>query len=360
MDDVIKILILEDNPDDVALIKSSLRHGDVRFKSEQVKSKWAYQAALSDFEPDIVLADHTLPQFNSLKALELAQQIRDYLGFILVTGTVSEEFAVTVMKKGADDYLLKSSLKRLPQAVTRTYEKKCAQWEKDTAEQELFSFIQRVSHDIENPLGSITHLSEVAQKETTDQRARKTFSLIEESTAQLQSMLQSLIQCISVKHESHHPKKIDFINCVEEVKKQLKPIAGFGDMQVRINCEEHPPFYTNKALLQCILQNILENAIKYRDDSVFYPYVQLEFEVTPEQGQITVSDNGIGISKEQQNYIFEKYVRENKREHIKGSGVGLFIVKEALHKLNGEISVDSIAGEGTTFYVTIPNDSSSQ
>jgi PAS domain S-box-containing protein len=123
----LKILILEDSPEDVDLIKRELERGGITFSSVVAKKKNEFENALSEFKPDIILSDHSLPQFNSIEALKLYKEYQKEtnvsIPFILITGTVSEEFAVQSIKAGADDYILKDRLKRLPSSIQNALEK---------------------------------------------------------------------------------------------------------------------------------------------------------------------------------------------------------------------------------------------
>ena len=121
MERALKILMLEDVPEDIGLIEHVLRKEGIQFNSYPVDTKEEYVKALDDFLPDVILSDHALPQFNSVEALSICRKNALNIPFILVTGTVSEEFAVSCLKQGADDYVLKSNLVRLPSAiVTKT------------------------------------------------------------------------------------------------------------------------------------------------------------------------------------------------------------------------------------------------
>ncbi len=121
MDSPLKILILEDSPDDVELIERELKRGGIIFHSSIVDEKHDFIRALHEMKPDVILSDHSLPQFNSIEALKLYQQYHKetniIVPFILITGSVSEEFAVQCIKAGADDYILKDRLKRLPASI---------------------------------------------------------------------------------------------------------------------------------------------------------------------------------------------------------------------------------------------------
>lgn len=127
MDSILKILILEDSPDDADLIERELRKAGLDFSSTIVNQREEYETALHEVRPDVILSDHSLPSFNSLEALKLYHDSQRALNlaapFILITGAVSEEFAVQCIKAGADDYILKDRLKRLPAAIQSAMEK---------------------------------------------------------------------------------------------------------------------------------------------------------------------------------------------------------------------------------------------
>ena len=151
----IRILLVEDSVDDVALIEHLLRKERISFVWEIVETKEDYERQLLEFKPDLVISDHSLPQFNSMEALEIfldyKQQKQRCAAFLLVTGTVSEEFAVKAIKSGADDYILKDRLKRLPSAVFNALEKNRMREEKRREEEKklhLLDILQKSLHEI--------------------------------------------------------------------------------------------------------------------------------------------------------------------------------------------------------------------
>lgn len=131
----LKILILEDSREDVDLIERELKKGGITFTSLVVRKRDEFQKALYEFEPDIVLSDHSLPQFNSIEAMQLWKVYKKEhnlsIPFILITGSVSEEFAVQSIKAGAVDYILKDRLKRLPSSIESALEKAMIETEKE-------------------------------------------------------------------------------------------------------------------------------------------------------------------------------------------------------------------------------------
>ncbi|WP_246194986.1 PAS domain S-box protein [Allochromatium palmeri] len=118
----LRLLLLEDNPADAELNERVLRRAGLEFESRRVETREQFLAALEDFRPDAILADFGLPHFDGRQALELARAQDSALPFIFVTGALGEESAVELLRNGANDYILKDRLARLPDALTRALE----------------------------------------------------------------------------------------------------------------------------------------------------------------------------------------------------------------------------------------------
>lgn len=129
-----RILIVEDVELDADLIENELVRAHISFESRRAESRAQFIQELSQFMPDLILADYSLPQFNVLDALELLQQEGRHIPLILVTGHHSEEIAVECMKRGAQDYILKASLRRLPKAVLNALQRRRFEVEKAETE----------------------------------------------------------------------------------------------------------------------------------------------------------------------------------------------------------------------------------
>jgi len=113
----LNILMLEDSRSDAELIQRLILKQKPGCRFRLAIDEDTYRQALDEFHPDIILSDHSLPAFNSVNALLIARQKFPGIPFIMVTGTVSEEFAADIMKSGADDYILKDRPARLPDAI---------------------------------------------------------------------------------------------------------------------------------------------------------------------------------------------------------------------------------------------------
>ena len=155
----LRILLLEDVVTDAQLIKHELRKSNIPFVIECVESRQAFLKSLSEFQPDIILSDFSMPGFNAMEALRVLAESNYDLPFILVTGSQSEEVAVQCMKEGADDYILKSTLKRLPPALQNAIRKKAAERERGRAIAALQRSEEHFRSLIENALDIIAVLN---------------------------------------------------------------------------------------------------------------------------------------------------------------------------------------------------------
>jgi len=140
---LLKILILEDNDTDAELVQQLLQKEKLHCEFRLAINKETYLLALDQFYPDIILSDHSLPQFDSADALAIARQRFPGIPFIMVTGMVSEEFAASIIKLGADDYILKDRMARLPAVIIKTIERHRSEKEKQEAERKI---IQSETH----------------------------------------------------------------------------------------------------------------------------------------------------------------------------------------------------------------------
>lgn len=148
----LRILIIEDNIEDANLIQYHLTEEGIDFISRIVDTKEEFEDALDNFSPDAILCDHTLPQFDSVLALKILNKRKIKVPFILVTGSVSEEFAVQMIHSGASDYIIKDRMARLPAALTnalirsRNENEKQRYIEKVVESESLFKKAEKIAH----------------------------------------------------------------------------------------------------------------------------------------------------------------------------------------------------------------------
>ena len=137
----LRILLVEDSELDVELIRAKLRP-EFSYTDRVVYEREDFTKELENFEPDIILSDYSMPQFNGLEALEILKNSNFQRPFIIITGAIDEETAVSCIKAGADDYLLKDRLTRLPASIKQSVKQKRIEIAKEIATTDL-AFSQR-------------------------------------------------------------------------------------------------------------------------------------------------------------------------------------------------------------------------
>ncbi len=217
---------------------------------------------------------------------------------------------------------------------------------------DLSTFIYRSTHDLKAPLASITGLISLAKEEVTDQQAGTYLKMIGECTENLDSVLQLLIQAMAVKDNQPQPTLINFNKLVYNVLMRLKYNKGYNEVDVDVYISADN-FYSDESLLASILQNLTENAIKYKNNRQPHQFIKINIQQHGSNLTLSVEDNGIGIDEKQQDKIFDLFYRA--ATGFKGFGLGLYIVKSAVEKLQGKVSVKSAAGMGTTISIGIPS-----
>ncbi|HWY37966.1 MAG TPA: response regulator, partial [Bacteroidia bacterium] len=132
-----RILHIEDSAIDVDLVKRVLTKGGMSYQYYVACNKEEFIKGVNDLNPNVILCDHSLPQFDSIRAFDAYREMNLEVAFLLVTGSVSEEYAVEMMRKGIDDYLLKDNLQRLPKAIENAFNKRERERLRKIAEEKL-------------------------------------------------------------------------------------------------------------------------------------------------------------------------------------------------------------------------------
>lgn len=212
-------------------------------------------------------------------------------------------------------------------------------------------FIYKVAHDLRAPLMSVKALVDLMRKESEKQNLDYYFNMIDQS---IDKMSQSIGDIID---SSRSPVKstlgaVDFKRIAQEAIQSIRFMAVQEFVQIELQVDQPEIFISNEQTLKSIFNNLLSNAIRYRDATKLSSvYLRITFD--DKGALIVLKDNGIGIEEELLEKIFAKYFRVN--HDAEGSGLGLFIVKSAVESLGGTIQVHSVVGKGTTFTIWIPN-----
>ncbi|MBX7241720.1 MAG: PAS domain S-box protein [Bacteroidia bacterium] len=219
---------------------------------------------------------------------------------------------------------------------------------------ELDRIIHSISHEFRAPLNSLQGLISLLEMEQDEKQRTFYYSLMHRSLKNLDAFLQDTLNYSFNLSAELNPEEIDLKEVLNTLFQQFQIAANRIDQEIDFGKEDnyHPPFIADKRRIDIILKNLISNSIKYSFPGRT-PKVTVKVVPASDFYKIQISDNGIGIEEKYHESIFKMFFRISPKNS--GSGLGLYLVKEAMNKLNGTISVKSVPGEGTTFTLFIPN-----
>ncbi len=216
---------------------------------------------------------------------------------------------------------------------------------------EMDAFIYRASHDLRGPLASISGLAMIGKNELNNELADFYFNKIHDSINRLDSIIQELSDIARVTQAQLSPSEINLQKEVEDILESLNSLPNFSNINF-IKQVTIPTFLCDKILLIIILQNLIINSINYSDASKEHQFIKISAKEYEKDIMIIVEDNGIGMAVDIQHRVFDMFYRGTTVS--KGSGLGMYIVKNAVKKLKGVISLKSEEGVGTAVSIQLP------
>ena len=251
-------------------------------------------------------------------------------------------------KSNEELLLINSSLE--DKVAERTSSLKQMNEELINSNNELDLFIYRASHDLKGPIARLLGMTLLAKMDNKDEALKEYIELIEKGAVDINKVLNKLNNIHFINRETINQEIIDFGKIIKECKTNLDHYIDKSDLKIKVTTEPGFNLRSDYILMKIILENLLENAVFFKKTK------KVEIDVILRSSRkamiISVEDNGLGILREQQEKIFEMFYRGS--EKSKGNGLGLYLVKRAVHKLNGEISVDSEEGKYSCFTISIP------
>jgi two-component system cell cycle sensor histidine kinase/response regulator CckA len=365
------LLIIEDSEDDAAMVVRALKRAgyDVDFK--RVDSADDLRAGLAERQWDLLISDFSMPRFSGVDALRLVRSSVSDVPFIFISGTMGEDTAVAALKNGAQDYLVKTNLKRLIPAVQRALREAEEHRQRKRLEQHVqqlqkFEAIGRlaggVAHDFNNLLGVVLGQSELLLARSKDEGITRGLEMIHESAKRGASLTRQLLAF--GRRQVLEPKVLDLNVVLADVQKLLQRVIG-EDIELDFQADAKiGSVQADPGQLEQVIVNLATNArdampaggkltIATANVDLDEAYADLRVVVRPgHYVQLIVSDTGCGMDKETQSHIFEPFFTT--KEQGKGTGLGLATVYGIVKQSGGHIWVYSEQGHGTTFKVYLP------
>jgi len=214
--------------------------------------------------------------------------------------------------------------------------------------QELDRFVYSVSHDLSAPLKSILGLVNISKLNSNPEDHKLYFSKIENSVVRLDEFIKEVLDYSRNKRLESSMEQCLLKDLCAEILENLNHMEGYQDINVDLSDLTLPQIQSDKVRLKMILNNLLTNSIKYQKHVPEHrPFIRISSRKKANAVVIEIEDNGEGMKPEVQEKIFNMFYRGHKKS--KGSGLGLYIAREAAEKIHGTIVVKSVYGVGSTF-----------
>lgn len=217
---------------------------------------------------------------------------------------------------------------------------------------ELDRFVYSTSHDLRAPLMSISGLISISKMVDDTEKQMYYYSLMEQSITKLDNFIQDIINFSRNARTEIEIKAIQPKELIQHCQEDLQFASQYEHIRFQIETGEVDTVYSDEKRLSVILKNLLANAARYHDLEKEDPYILVQVHKKENAFQLVVKDNGQGIQPKVIDKIFDMFYRGSNQS--KGTGLGLYIAKEAIEKMGGKIWVESALGEGSTFFVEIP------
>ncbi len=358
----IKVLYVDDEPNNLLAFQAGFRrHYDIYTASSVADGL----EVLNEHEVHVIIADQRMPKATGVEFFSIVSKAHPDPVRILLTGYSDIDAVVDAINKGEifryirkpwDEVELKTTIRNAYDIYVTRIQLKNKIDELQRANDELNRFVYSTSHDLRSPLANILGILNLAKLNKQDPEDQNYYRMIESCVNKMDSFIHKIIEYYKGIRLDDVNEDIDFQKMFAdsiELSNMLNPQIVF-----EVAVEQPVPFSCDAFRLSLILNNLVSNAVKYQRVEEENPRVKLSVQVSEAEAIIHIVDNGVGIIEDHLNKIFQIFFRST--DFKNGLGIGLYIVKEALTRIGGEISVKSVFGTGTEFTLVVPNQGTRQ
>jgi len=368
----LRILHLEDDPIDFALIKSTLEAGGVACVTTCVQGRDEFVAALERGDIDLVLSDFSLPSFDGLSSVQIVRDKWPDLPVILVSGSLGEERAIEALKSGATDYVLKERLTRLVPAVHRAMQDVAERAERrrlhaQFVEAQKMEVVGRlaggVAHDFNNILAVIIGYSDLILADLEpDSSLRKYTEEIRHASERAAGLTRQLL--VFSRKQKVQPVVLSLNDVVNDMEKMLRRLIHENIELTIVPSRQTGRIRADSGYIGQVLMNLVLNAcdamptggkLEVSTDNVTLDENYAQNHQGAIAGQcvrLTVADTGTGMTPEVKAHLFEPFFTT--KTAGKGTGLGLATCQTIVQQCGGYIEMQSELGEGTCFKIYFP------
>jgi signal transduction histidine kinase len=359
MSEKIHVLYVDDEDNNLKSFRATLRKEFKIFTA--IDAEEGLRIA-GEEEIHVVIADQRMPGLTGTEFFERMVKINPDPIRILLTGYSDIASVIDAINKGEvyrfidkpwNIEQIKNSIKNAADIYFMRRELK----EKNTKLQKLHTemnqFVYSLSHELRGPLMSISGVSKLAKMEISDPNLMEYFDMIDTATGKLDDYIYKMLDFYRSTKIEHKITGIDFKETLNQQMSAYREKFDLTHFHVEVQVNQKYPFFSDDAKIRVILNNLFSNAVQFQKTGSGEKRILLTIDVLENKAVIVLEDNGIGIEERHLNDVFNLFTRATQKNV--GTGLGLYMVKEAVEQMGGKINLESQINEGTTFTVTLPS-----
>jgi signal transduction histidine kinase len=365
-----KILVVDDEQSVATTIKAILQLDGNEVTA--VTTGADALAQLREHEFDVVLTDLRLDDLDGIEILRETQKLWPDTVSIMLTGYASLESAVTALRSGAYDYLIKpSDVDELRATIGRALERRRLRQrlvELEQLDKLKTQFLSMASHELRTPLTAVSGFMQIARRRMSRlagsvevpqawrdeaQKADETLEMANRQSKKLARLIDELLDVSRLQQGRVEMRlaEIDLADVVREVAERMRLLSKGHEIEAKI--EGSAPIVADRDRIEQVFENLVGNAIKYSPES---GRIDVSLRVNGSNAIVSVRDEGIGVAPGEVEKIFGLFYRspDPRADHVGGLGLGLYISREIVSRHHGRLWAERNADAGTTFHVTLP------
>jgi signal transduction histidine kinase len=365
-----KLLVIDDEQSVATTIKAILQ-----LDGNEVTAVTSGKEALDllrEQEFDVVLTDLRLDDLDGIEILRETQKLWPDTVSIMLTGYASLESAVTALRSGAYDYLIKpSDVDELRATVGRALERRRLRQrlvELEQLDKLKTQFLSMASHELRTPLTAVSGFMQIARRRmgrlsaATEVpqpwreealKADETLDMANRQAKKLARLIDELLDVSRLQQGRVEMRlaEIDLGEVVREVGERMKLLSKGHQIETKV--EGAAPIVADRDRIEQVFENLVGNAMKYSPEN---GAIEMSLHVNGANAVVSVRDHGIGIAPAEVEKIFGLFYRspDPRADHVGGLGLGLYISREIVSRHHGRLWAERNADAGTTFHVTLP------
>ena len=365
-----KVLVVDDEQSVATTIKAILELDGSEVTAVTSGAEALIQ--IREHEFDVVLTDLRLDDLDGIEILRETQKLWPDTVSIMLTGYASLESAVTALRSGAYDYLIKpSDVDELRATIGRALERRRLRQrlvELEQLDKLKTQFLSMASHELRTPLTAVSGFIQIARRRMSRlagasdipnpwreeaQKADETLEMANRQGKKLARLIDELLDVSRLQQGRVEMRlaELELAEVVREVAERMRLLSKGHEIETKI--DGAASVVADRDRIEQVFENLVGNAIKYSPDS---GRILVSMGVNGANAIVSVRDEGIGVAPGEVEKIFGLFYRspDPRADHVGGLGLGLYISREIVSRHHGRLWAERNAGVGTTFHVTLP------